>query len=165
MDLMNKATKHVPSNNILPNRPSAAANPNNLNRLYHPYPMIPQFHFSNISDKIKEKIQEYAAKRFEHLDTFLSTFQDDNKQLKIDIGYHERHSAFELNVTLQLAGKKLHHREIKHDPMESLDLAESNITKQAKKFIDKLRTSKKDEKIKNSDASIDEETTVNFDNI
>ena len=124
-----------------------------------------QLQFSNMSETSKEDVEEYARKRFEHLETFLSTYQDDNKQLKIKMEYHKKHSAFEANCTLTLAGKTIHHREIKHEPRETIDLCEANLIRQAKKHIDKLRTKTKDEEIANSDASVDEETTVNFDNI
>lgn len=127
-----------------------------------------QYQFKNISDQTKEEVRDYADKRFAHLETFLSTYQDDNKMLTVNVEYHQRHNAFEVNVRLQLAGKSLHHKEVKHNIQEVLDLVEANIIRQAKKHIDHLRKDQhKEASIPTPEADDlpEEETTVNYDNI
>jgi len=98
-----------------------------------------QFHFEHVSDTAKEEITDYAITRFEHLDTFLSTYQEDNKMLKVDIEHHERHSEYWVKCTLTLGGKIIHHEEKTHDPREAIDKSEGNLIRQAKKHIEILR--------------------------
>jgi len=101
-----------------------------------------QFHFQNISDVLKEDLKEYASKRFEHLERFASTFQEDNKMLNIHLEHYEKHNAYEIKATLQLGGKTLHHEETTHDPKEAIDKTEANLIRQIQKHIDLLREGK-----------------------
>ena len=101
-----------------------------------------QFHFQQISDVLKEDLKEYATKRFEHLERFVSTFQEDNKLLSLHIEHHEKHNQFELKASLQLGGKVLHHEENTHDPKEAIDKTEANLIRQAKKHVQLLREGK-----------------------
>ena len=98
-----------------------------------------QFHFENITDVLKEDLKSYGTKRFEHLETFLSTFPEDNKMLKIDIAHQDRHNQYEVKCTLTFGGNTLHHEELTHNPQEAIDKSEANLIRQAKKQISKMR--------------------------
>lgn len=126
-----------------------------------------EFHFTNVSDQAKGDIQDYATKRFQHLDTFLTSYPEDNKMLVVNITYFERHNAFEVNCNLKLGGKMIHHKEIKHLPQETIDLVEANLIRQAKKHIDHLRKNQRKEEVEVSEEGLlpEEETDVTYDNI
>lgn len=98
-----------------------------------------QFHFVNITDALKEDLKDYASKRFEHLETFLQTFPEDNKMLKLDIEHQEKHNQYDVKCTLTMGGKILHHEEITHNPKEAIDKSEANLIRQAKKSVHKMR--------------------------
>ncbi|MDP2691498.1 MAG: HPF/RaiA family ribosome-associated protein [Candidatus Gracilibacteria bacterium] len=98
-----------------------------------------RFHFKNTTEALKEDLKLYAEKRFEHLERFLSSYQEDNKILTIDIEHHERHESYEVKSTLQIGGKVLHHTEMTHVPKEAIDKAEANLIRQAKKHIEHIR--------------------------
>lgn len=98
-----------------------------------------QFHFAHITDALKADLKEYATKRFEHLETFLSTFPDDNKMLKIDIDHQDKHDQYTVKTTLNMGGKTIHHEEVTHNPNEAIDKSEANIIRQAKKQLDLMR--------------------------
>ena len=98
-----------------------------------------QYHFEHITDVLKDDLKNYARRRFEHLENFLQSFQEDNKMLKIDIEHHERHDEYEVKCTLTLGGKVLHHTEVTHNPNEAIDKSESNLTRQAKKAVELMR--------------------------
>lgn len=101
-----------------------------------------QFHFQNITEVLKDDLKEYASKRFEHLERFVSTFQEDNKLLKVHVEHHEKHNSYELKATLQLGGQVLHHEETTHDPKEAIDKTEANLIRQAKKHVQLMREGK-----------------------
>lgn len=98
-----------------------------------------QFHFVHISDALKEDLKDYAGKRFEHLETFLQTFPEDNKMLKVDIEHHEKHNEYDVKCTLSMGGKVIHHEEKTHNPKEAIDKSEANLIRQVKKSVDKMR--------------------------
>jgi len=98
-----------------------------------------QFHFEHITDALKDDLKTYGTKRLEHLETFLSTFPDDNKLLKIDITHRDRHNEFEVKCTLSFGGKVIHHEETTHNPQEAIDKSEANLIRQAKKQISIMR--------------------------
>lgn len=98
-----------------------------------------QFQFHHVSDVLKEDIKTYATKRFEHLERFLTTFQEDNKLLTLSLEHHEKHNMYQLKCTLLMGGKTIHHDEETHDPKEAIDKAEANLVRQAKKQLELLR--------------------------
>lgn len=98
-----------------------------------------QFQFHGISDVLKNDLQEYATKRFEHLERFDSTFPEDNKLLTFRLEFHPKHSEYELKAVLTLGGKTFHHEEVTHNPMEAIDNTEANLIVQVKKYIDLMR--------------------------
>lgn len=97
------------------------------------------FKFHTISEVLKEDLKTYATDKFEHLERFLSTFQDDNKMLTVSIEHHEKHNQYEVKCTLQAGGKTIHHEEMTHDPKEAIDKSESNLIRQIKKHLELLR--------------------------
>jgi len=124
-----------------------------------------QFHFKHLTDALKDDLKDYASKRFEHLERFLSSYPDDNKILTIDVEHHERHNAYEVKCTLQLAGKIIHHKEVTHLPKEAIDKSEANLIRQAKKHIEHIR--EKGIPLEEVEAKLPEEEApdVNYDNI
>ena len=98
-----------------------------------------QYHFQNISDALKDDLKSYGDTRFEHLETFLGSFQDDNKLLRVDITHHDKHDAYEVKCNLEVGGKTIHHKEVTHNPKEAIDKSEANLIRQAKKHIQLLR--------------------------
>lgn len=124
-----------------------------------------QYHFVHLSDDIKEKVREYADKRFQNIEKLLSHYQEDNKMLKVDIEYQERHNQFKVKATLDLAGKRLHHEEDTHNYMEAIDNTEANLMRQAKKHIDHLRTDKGKVIDATEEAVEDGGRDINYDNI
>jgi ribosomal subunit interface protein len=98
-----------------------------------------QFHFVHITDALKDDLKDYASKRFEHLETFLHTFPEDNKMLKVDIEHHEKHNEFDVKCTLTMGGTVIHHEEVTHNPKEAIDKSEANLIRQVKKTVDKMR--------------------------
>ena len=123
-----------------------------------------QFIFSNITEKQKEDIREYSARRFGRLEKFLTTFSEDSKNLKVKAEYYERHNAFKITCALQLGGKTIHHDEIKHDARETIDLVESNLVHQTKKYLEQLQEKNSANK-KNEKITIEEIPDLNYDNI
>lgn len=98
-----------------------------------------QFHFKHLTDALKEDIKNYGNEKFQHLETFLHSFPEDNKMLKVDVEHHEKHNQYELKATLTLGGKHIHHEENTHDPREAIDKTEANLIRQAKKHIELMR--------------------------
>jgi len=98
-----------------------------------------QFHFKHVSEAAKADIKEYGKKRLENLEKVLNSFEEDNKLLRLDVEYRERHKEFEFKSTLTIGGKQLHHVEVTHNHMEAIDKTEANLLHQAKKHIEQLR--------------------------
>lgn len=126
--------------------------------------MNTQYHFKHVTDAAKEDIKEYGNKRFENLEKYVSSFQQDNKLLHVDVEYHEKHKEFEIKTNLTLGGNHLHHVETCHNYMEGIDKSEANLIRQAKKYVDHLR-----EKVRADQEHVEEVVDagrdINYDNI
>lgn len=110
--------------------------------------MVYQFQFKGITEVLKEDIKQYAFKRFEHLDRFLQTFQEDMVVLTIRIEHYVKHNAYILKATLRLGLEVFHHEDDTHDPKKAIDRSEENLIQQAKKFIGRLKERKRPKKKK-----------------
>lgn len=103
-----------------------------------------QFQFTRVSEVLKEDLKQYSLKRFEHLEHFLQTFEEDNKQLHIRIEHQEKHNVYDVRCTLDAGGSRFFHEEQTHEPKEAIDRSEANLIRQAKKHLELLREREKE---------------------
>ncbi|MDF2379657.1 MAG: HPF/RaiA family ribosome-associated protein [Candidatus Gracilibacteria bacterium] len=123
-----------------------------------------QYHFKHVTDVAKADIKEYADKRFENLEKFISSYQEDNKLLHVDVEFHDKKSEFEIKSNLTLGGHHLHHVEMCHNYMEGVDKSEANLIRQAKKHVDHLRDNVRGDQ-KHVEEVVDAGRDMNYDNI
>lgn len=92
-----------------------------------------------MSKKDEEELQEYFMKKLPAIEKLLSHFSEDSVLLQVKGEKFQKHSAYDVELTLKLPSVTLTAREASHLLTKAVDLAKDRILMQLKKSVLKVR--------------------------
>lgn len=97
------------------------------------------FFYKNMNEQEEKAFFDYASGKLETISDLLGTFASDAKLLKISIEKFNKHDAYEVELCLNLPGKRLIAKEASHAFNKAMDDAKDRLLLQIKKHLAQLR--------------------------
>ena len=101
--------------------------------------METMFFFKNMSPEGEEKLQEYFSKKLPAIEKLLSHFSPDSLLLQVKGEKFDKHSAYDVELTLKLPSETLTAQEASHLLTKAVDLAKDRLLMQIKKSVLRIR--------------------------
>jgi len=95
--------------------------------------METNFFFKNMADAEEGQLREYFLKKLPALEKILSQFPSDAINLQVKGERFEKHSAYEVELTLKLPSETFTSKEASHMITKAVDLAKDRLVIQLKK--------------------------------
>ncbi len=96
------------------------------------------FH-KNLSESEKELFDSYLKQKIRTISKHLTSFAADNKKINATIEKFDKHSAYEVEISVNLPAKLIMAKETSHQIEKAVDLAKDRLVLQLKKHLDTLK--------------------------
>lgn len=107
------------------------------------------FFFKNMTKSAEEQLSEYFFEKISKFERLLSQhFAEDNVTLQVKGERFQKHSAFQVELTMKLPGQTLTSREASHAITKAVDFATDRLQAQLKKSMAQMRRSHRSLKIR-----------------
>ncbi len=93
------------------------------------------FFFKNMTPGEQDELREYFFTKVPKFEKILSHFPDDGVMLQVKGEKFQKHSAYDVELTMKLPGETLLGREASHTIMKAVDLAKDRLDMQLKKSV------------------------------
>lgn len=97
------------------------------------------FFFKNMQPAEEEKLRDYFAAKQPQLEKLLSRFSDDEVTMNIRTEKFNKHSAYEVELTMSMRGKTFSAKEASHMITKAVDWAKDRLVMQLKKSLLHMR--------------------------
>lgn len=106
------------------------------------------FFFKNMLPTEEQQLREYFSTKLKKFEKIISHFSSDAVILQVKGEKFQKHSAYDVELTMKLPGETITSREASHMITKAVDLAKDRLDMQLKKFIQHLRRGHRDIKAK-----------------
>lgn len=101
--------------------------------------METNFFFKNMTPGEQKELREYFFSKSSKFEKIISRFPEDGVQLQVKGEKFQKHSAYDVELTMKLPSETLLAREASHTIMKAVDLAEDRLDMQLKKSVSLAR--------------------------
>ena len=112
------------------------------------------FFFKNLSKKEEELFSDYINKKLPKIAGLLQRFSRDSHTLKVTVEKFEKHSAYGVELYLNLPTKPLVSKEASHTINKAIDLSVDRLLAQLKKHLAQLRKDREHQSIRRPEANV-----------
>ena len=112
--------------------------------------MEPIYFFKNLRDAEQEEIRAYLEKKLPKIEKLVTRFSSDSVSFHVRCERFNKHSAYEVELTLALGSDKHTASEASHTIVKAVDLAEERLTSQIRKKTVAVRRTHRSVRMRNA---------------
>ncbi|MBI2638699.1 HPF/RaiA family ribosome-associated protein [Candidatus Peregrinibacteria bacterium] len=101
--------------------------------------METNFFFKNMAQGEQKELREYFFSKASKFEKIVSRFPEDGVKLQVKGEKFQKHSAYDVELTMKLPSETLLAREASHTIMKAVDLAKDRLDMQLKKSVSLAR--------------------------